>query len=123
MLNFLQLTFFLTLAAVTSFAQGVTTASISGVVRDSKGEPLPGCNIVAIHIPSGTLYGTSARTDGGFNIPNVRIGGPYKVTASFVGYNSHEKEGISLSLGVTYNMDFDLTETGTELQQVVVSAS
>jgi hypothetical protein len=123
MLNFLQLTFFLTLAAVTSFAQGVTTASISGVARDSKGEPLPGCNIVAIHIPSGTMYGTSARTDGGFNIPNVRIGGPYKITASFVGYNSHEKEGINLSLGVTFNVDFDLTETGTELQQVVVSAS
>ncbi|MCX8491527.1 MAG: carboxypeptidase regulatory-like domain-containing protein [Cyclobacteriaceae bacterium] len=116
-------------------AQGVTTASISGKVTGTKtsmsaeqrttsaGEALPGANVVATHLPSGTVYGTSTRADGGYSIPNVRIGGPYKITASFVGYNQQEKNDLFLSLGNTTNIEFQLTESGTELQSVVVSAS
>ncbi len=122
--KFLRLTVMLLLtASVGAWAQGVTTASISGKVTDSKGEGLPGANVVAVHQPSGTTYGTVTRTDGGFTIPNARIGGPYKVTVSFVGYQSQEKTDIQLSLGVTSNLNFSLTEEGTQLQEIVVSGS
>ena len=122
--KFLRLTAVLMLTAVTGlWAQGVTTASISGKVTDSKGEALPGANIVAVHQPSGTSYGTVTRADGGYTIPNARVGGPYKITVSFVGYAAQEREGIQLALGVTTNLSFQLAESGTELQEVVVSAS
>src|SRR5690606_15049886 len=82
-----------------TFAQGVTTAAMNGVVVDSKGDPLPGANILAVHLPSGTEYGTTSRIDGRYNLNGLRTGGPYKVTVSFVGYKPQVFEGQVLQLG------------------------
>lgn len=45
-------------------AQGVTIGSLEGLVIDIQGDTLPGANIIAIHLPTGTEYGTSTRADG-----------------------------------------------------------
>lgn len=65
------------------FAQ-VTTSSINGLVTDGDGNPLPSANVIAVHTPSGTTYGASTRLDGRFFVAGMRVGGPYKVTASYV---------------------------------------
>lgn len=118
----LLLTCSLLLAAVFGLrAQGITTATISGKITDSKGEALPGANVIAIHVPSGTQYGTATRADGSYTIPNARIGGPYKVTASFVGYANQEVNGLYLNLGVTTAQNLSLAEEGTSLNEIVVS--
>ena len=62
--------------SVLMFGQGSTTSSMSGKILDSKGEPLPGASIVAIHVPSGTQYGNIADNSGNYRIQNMRIGGP-----------------------------------------------
>jgi hypothetical protein len=59
--------------------QGATTASISGRIANSQGEGLPGATEFVLHNPSGTEYGTSTRPSGRFNLPNLRIGGPYTI--------------------------------------------
>ncbi len=110
-------------ASIGLLAQGVTNATISGFIKDQKGEGLPGANVIAVHTPSGTQYGTSTRTDGGYVIPNARVGGPYKITSSFVGYASQEKGEIYLSLGNTTNVDFKLSEEGTQLNEIIVSST
>src|SRR6188768_761995 len=102
--------------------QGVTTASISGRITDSQGEGLPGVTIHASHTPSGTSYGTSARADGRFNLPNLRIGGPYTITISSVGFTEQKQEGIMLALGQNLVVSKQLTEQTTELEEVEVSA-
>ncbi|HEY4644309.1 MAG TPA: carboxypeptidase-like regulatory domain-containing protein, partial [Bacteroidota bacterium] len=53
-----------------ALSQGVTTSAIDGSVTDEKGGSLPGANVVAVHDPSGTQYGTAVRTGGFFDIPN-----------------------------------------------------
>jgi len=73
------------LVHIALLGQGVTTASISGIVLTQTGEPLPGANIVAVHEPSGTVYGTISRIDGRYNLVGLRVGGPYTITVSFVG--------------------------------------
>lgn len=105
------------------FAQGVTNASISGKITDSKGDGLPGANIVATHTPSGTTYGTITLTDGRYTIPGMRIGGPYTVKISFVGYQEKVFTEVFLSLGTATNLSAQLSEQSTELETVVVTGS
>lgn len=65
----------LLILAVPVIVQGVTRAGLSGFVLDEAGQPLPGANVVAVHEPSGTTYGTATRNGGAFLIPNMRVGG------------------------------------------------
>lgn len=105
-----------------ALAQGVTTAALSGVVTDESGVTLPGANVSAVHVPTGTTYGTAARASGTFNIPNMRIGGPYTVTVSFVGYKTREVRDIQLNLAQDLQLNIVLEEEVLEGQEVVVEA-
>lgn len=101
----------------------VTTSAISGFVKDKSGEALPGATIVAVHQPSGTKYGTVTDLTGKFFIPAVRVGGPYQVTATFVGFEANVQGGIYANLGSAANVSFDMQEEGNVLSELVVSAS
>src|SRR4051812_48547617 len=76
-----------------------TTSSVSGIVRTKAGEALPGATITVVHVPTGTVYSTSSRTGGRYNLNNLNPGGPYRVTTTFVGYNTDTKEDVFLTLG------------------------
>ncbi len=116
------LTFFLSslLAAPTVWAQGTTTASMNGEVTDTNGQPVPGATVQAVHEPSGSQYANVTGNSGYFRIANMRVGGPYTVTVSFVGYEEVTKEDIFLDLGQTYGLDVSMSESVTELADVVV---
>ncbi len=101
------------------YSQGVTTASMQGSVRDDSGETLPGANVVAVHTPSGTRYGGVTNMEGRFVIPNVRVGGPYTVTVSFIGFENQVYEGINLGLGQNYALNVEMSE-GIDLEAVEV---
>lgn len=100
----------------------VTTSSLSGIVTDTKGEPLPGATIVATHTPSGTNYGTVALVSGKYTIPGMRVGGPYTIKVTFVGYKDQAFENIYLSLGVAATVNAQLSDASTELSEVVVTS-
>ncbi len=104
------------------FAQGVTTGAMNGIVTDGQGKPLPGANVIAVHEPSGTQYGTAVRTGGAFNVPNMKIGGPYTVTVSFVGYRTQKEENVSIGLGQNLRLDFKLPEEAITVTGVQVTA-
>ncbi len=103
------------------YAQGVTTSAMGGLVVDQNGNPLPGANIIAVHVPSGTQYGTSSRENGRFNIMGLRVGGPYKVTVSFVGYESQVRDNIYLNLGLTTDLNFTMRDVSVGLGEVTVT--
>ena len=107
---------------VLASAQSVTGANINGTVTDSDGEALPGATVVAVHEPSGTEYGTTTRADGRFNIRNARIGGPYTIRASFVGFRSAEETDINLELSQDYRVNFQLVDETLDLGEVSVTA-
>lgn len=106
----------LVLASIAAFlvapaqAQVVTTSGLSGVVTSASGETLPGANVVAIHVPSGTRFGVASRADGRYNLTNLRVGGPYTVTASFAGFRATQYTGLQLALGQEQQVDFELAE-------------
>lgn len=110
--------------ATPSTAQGVTTAALTGVVKDSQGAVVPGASIVAVHQPSGTTYVAVSQGDGRYTMPGLRVGGPYKVTAELSGFSTAERENVSLVLGVTQDMDFDLKLANVaETVQVIAEAN
>jgi len=89
-------------------AQGVTTGAIGGVVKDAQGAVIPGATILAVHQPSGSTYEAVTQVDGRFVIPGMRVGGPYTITASLPGFTSEAKNNMTVSLGVTQDLDFTL---------------
>jgi len=103
-------------------AQGITTSSINGLITDSRGAVLPGATIVAVHTPSGTRYGTITNTQGRYNLPAVRIGGPYQLTVTFVGFQEQTRELVSAELNTPVVANFTLTEQGQELTEVVITS-
>ena len=85
------------LCATTVMAQ-VTTSSMSGKVSlQGTGEDIVGATVQAIHEPSGTRYAAVTNADGRFNIQGMRTGGPYKVTVSYIGYQSKSYNAFSCS--------------------------
>ncbi len=103
-------------------AQGVTTGSLGGIVTDESGAPIVEAIVLAIHLPSGTQYRAVSRTGGTYNIPNMRIGGPYRVTVTFVGFERKTDENVSLNLGQNFRLDFRMTRRALQLDEISVTA-
>lgn len=99
-----------------------TTAEITGFITDKK-LPLVGASVIAKHLPTGTQYSTESRKDGRYNLANLKIGGPYTVTVSFVGYRAEKRDSIRLIIGQEFVADFILTEASNELDAVRIQSS
>ena len=113
--------FTLFLLSLKSFAQE-TTSEISGVVQGDN-KALQGATVTAIHLPSGTKYTTTSRVDGRYNLSNLRVGGPYEITVSFVGFQQQKESDVTLTLGTAHKADFNLQSSAGSLENVVVSAT
>lgn len=99
-----------------------TTSEIQGLISNADG-PIPFATVIATHQPTGTKYGTTTREDGRYNLPNLKIGGPYSIDVSFVGLKPEHREGITLYLGQTFKQNFELTNEVTQVEEVVVKAT
>ena len=89
-------------------AQGVTTGAITGTVKDPQGQIVPGASVTAMHVPSGSNYEGFTQGDGRYFIPGMRVGGPYTVSAALTGFTTEVKSDVSVSLGVSTDLDFTL---------------
>ncbi len=101
----------------------ITTAAIGGTVADdASDEPLIGATVVATHLPSGTDYGTVTDVDGRYLLPYLRVGGPYRIVVSYIGYGETVRDGITLQLGEREAVDFAVSPAGVTLEGVEVVA-
>ena len=105
------------------FGQGTTTSDMKGTVTGPDGTPLIGATVIAIHLPSGTNFGTVANEEGHYQIPGMKVGGPYLVKVAYTGYSDASYDNVMLRLGETLKQDFVLQETNVELSAVTVAAS
>ena len=100
----------------------VTTSSMSGVVTDAGGAVI-GAAVNATHTPSGTTYRTVTNTEGRFNLNGMRVGGPYTVEITYVGYGKSTTNNITLSLGENYPLNVVLSEETSTLDEILVTAA
>lgn len=106
---------------VTTAMAQITTSGLSGSVTAS-GEDVIGATIEAVHVPSGTRYKAVTNIDGMFTINGMRVGGPYEVKISYIGYKTKVVKNVTLQLGETYNLKETLDEDAKQLGEVVVVA-
>mgnify|MGYP002178572319 FL=1 len=106
----------------TIYAQGVTTASFSGRITDQDGAGLVGANVIATHVPSGTQYGGTSRDDGWYNLLNLRVGGPYTINVTYMGFEPQSQENIHANLNQDLEFRFMLAQTVMALEAVSVTA-
>lgn len=105
-----------------SFSQE-TTATLNGHITDGKGAFLSGATIVIKHEPTGTVTNTQTNSKGIFYLSNLRVGGPYSITITYVGYKDLNLNDINLGLGNNPNLDINLQPSSKDLTEVVVTSS
>ena len=99
-----------------NFSFAGTTGKIAGKVTDQKtGEPLPFVNIILEE----TNFGAATDIDGNYVILNIPPG-KYNLKAQYIGYQAVVVENISVSIDLTTTIDFKLTESAVELEEIVV---
>ena len=112
----------LIISSATIMQAQVTSSSMGGRVTDAEGAVI-GATVIATHTPSGTTYGTVTNTEGRFNLNGMRVGGPYTVKVTFIGYGAYTQNNITLSLGENYVMNVVLSEESLSLDEVLVTAT
>ncbi len=108
-----------TLTLLFSFIVAITSAQITGTVKDDKGETLPFVNIYL----EGSSEGTTTNGDGEYVLDVLGSGssGSSKtVVFQFLGYKTERKE-INVQ-GSKYTLDVVMTPETTSLDEVVVEA-
>ncbi len=103
-----------------AFSQANTTASISGFVKDTEGQALEKATIKVEHLPSGTKNATSAGSTGKFNILGLKVGGPYRIVVTMVGYESKSIEDVFLSINQTFTANFHLRSQDVMADPIIV---
>jgi outer membrane receptor protein involved in Fe transport len=95
-----------------------TTGKISGTVTDAtSGEPLIGVNIIV----ENTIFGAATDSQGDYYIINIEPG-KYTVVASMIGYSSLRVGNVRIIPDHTTNVDFKLTSSVLEGEEVTVIA-
>ncbi|MBO0936524.1 TonB-dependent receptor [Fibrella sp. HMF5335] len=101
----------LLLATVASYAQ-----SISGIVRDERGQPLPAATIQL----QGTARGVVSDAKGYYLFQNVAPGA-YTLQTSFVGFTTQRRQVTVASDPIT--ADFSLPEDALSMETVVITGT
>ena len=101
----------------------VTTSSVNGVVTQAAGKKTAGATIKAVHQPSGTVYSGVSNSSGYFNLPNLRVGGPYTIEITYANLRPVIYNDVYLQLGEPFAADATLTqESETSIEAVKIVA-
>lgn len=104
---------------VFTFTLSAQNVSIFGTVKDAKTlEPLIGVNIIL----EGTDKGTTSDLNGLYELLNVAPGS-YNITASYIGYATITRSNVIIQSKGNDYINFLLSESGLELETVVVKAN
>jgi hypothetical protein len=102
--------------------QGVTTGAIAVTVTDGDRNPRAGARVSARHEPSGTRYEARTQADGRALLANMRVGGPYTVTAAAIGSEPRSETNVVVRLGVTTSVFLELSDAAVQLGVVTITA-
>lgn len=112
------------LFAFGGYVQAQTTqASISGVILNHGQKPQAGANVSVRNESTGFFTKTVTNAQGSFTFKELPLGGPYTVSATYVGFGEQKRSGYMLSQGDAIKLTMDMQTEASTLQVVEVVAS
>src|ERR1044072_54967 len=115
-------TLFLLLCCSPFLFSQVTTATLSGTVKDPKGAALPAATVVVEWADAGFKQTLPTRGDGRFTVTNLRVGGPYTITVTFVNFQTSVTDNVFLELGQNNSVEIQMKEKAGELKEVTITS-
>ncbi len=103
------------LITLPTFSQS-NLGKLHGTILNVKKQPVPYATILVMR----TSLGTTANSKGEFTLDHLPMGN-LVLRASFIGYTIQEKNVI-IEIGEDKNLDFELDESTSQLDEVIVSA-
>lgn len=100
----------------------VTTATLSGVVNNESGMPIQNANIIIEFPDAGIKQMLMSKSDGRFTMPNLRVGGPYKISVTHISHEPSAHDNVFLELGLNNTAYFTLKSTVQNMNAVTVTA-
>jgi len=100
--------------------QNVTTGSISGVVTDESGAPVPSAQVSITNTQTGITVNATARDAGRYSAAGLEVGGPYTVSVRRIGFAPITRTGINVTLSQSTRVDFQLERQAAVLTGVRV---
>src|SRR5436309_5074401 len=101
-----------------SLAQ-TSTATISGVVKDTTGALIPGASITVKHTETGLTRTAISSETGDYNVPLLPVGA-YELATAMPGFKQDVRRGINLVVGQQAVINLTL-EVGAAAEQVTVT--
>jgi hypothetical protein len=111
----------LALTTPAAYAQQ-TTASLRGLVVDASGAAISGATVTIVHLPSDSRRTVVSDSSGGFDVPGLRVGGPYRILATKAGFQDQSLQGVSLTIGDAQRVTLAMAATG-DISELVVTGT
>ena len=122
LLHSLSILFLISIIPILSYAQS-TDASISGQIKDNKGQALPGVTVSIQNASNGFRSTNVTNAEGRYAFRQLPLGRQYSITVSFIGFTAQVKNDLSINQGDRISVDFVMTELTTTLSEVVVKSN
>ena len=97
----------------------ITSATISGTIKDETGGVLPGVDLVIANLDTGLTRSAVTDSNGSFTVPGLPPG-RYEARASLQGFRTGVQNGITLQVGQDAGLNFVLS-VGTTAESITVT--
>jgi Carboxypeptidase regulatory-like domain len=116
------LLFFSIFLSIGCVAQTTRTV-LSGSLKDQAGNAVSGASITLTYLPTNTVYGCASNSAGGYQMADIRSGGPYLLQIRSVGFKTYALADIFLKLDEGRLINISLEEEVMLLKELVVQIS
>jgi Carboxypeptidase regulatory-like domain len=96
--------------------------SITGLVLDSTGAPIPNAKIIAVNAATLVAAPTNTNATGTYSIPYL-IPGIYVVSAEMTGFGKVLRQDVALSVGDKLGIDFALEPANVQFSVEVIAST
>ncbi|MBS7564939.1 TonB-dependent receptor [Mucilaginibacter sp. Bleaf8] len=104
------------------FAQ-TSQAGITGTIVDDKKLPVPGATVRIRNESTGFTSSTTTGVSGEYTFRQLPLGGPYTLTATYMGYTAPTRTGLMLNLGDIVKINVLMQSSSVALNAVEIKGT